>query len=91
MAVPPPLPSALPGDPAKPALRAALKARRAAFVSSRVDPRGDAEAAAARIIPHIPAGAIVGLYLSLKDELDPEPLALALHARGTAIADATPL
>jgi 5-formyltetrahydrofolate cyclo-ligase len=83
MAVPPPSP-----DPAKLALRAELRARRAAFVAA-IGPeaaRAAAEAAAGHLLPHIPAGATVSLYLAMQDELDPAPLLDALHARGHAIA-----
>ena len=88
MAVPPPPSNALPGDPAKPALRAALKARRAAHVAA-LGPDGErlgAVEAAAHILPHIAPGLVVGLYLALHDELDPAPLVDVLHARGQAIA-----
>jgi 5-formyltetrahydrofolate cyclo-ligase len=69
-------------------LRAELRARRSAYVST-LGP--DASAAAARaaaalLLPHIPAGATVSLYLAMQDELDPEPLAAALHARGHDLA-----
>ena len=88
MAVPPPPRNALPGDPAKPALRAALKARRHDHVVQLGDAGAHAGwgAAAALILPHIAPGLIVGLYLSLHDELDPAPLAEMLHARGQSIA-----
>ena len=88
MAVPPPPSNALPGDPSKPALRAALKTRRTAHVATLGEDGAMAAAAQAAmlILPHIAAGTIVGLYLALSDELDPAPLAEALHARGQAIA-----
>jgi len=83
MAVPPPSP-----DPAKIKLRAELLARRSAHVASL--PPGAAEvaaqAAAARLLAHIPAGATVSLYLAMQDEIDPEPLAIALHERGHDLA-----
>ena len=83
MAVPPPSP-----DPAKTALRADLRARRAAFVEA-IGPEAAqtaAHAAAEHLLPHVPPGATVSLYLAMHDELDPEPLLEALHARGHAIA-----
>jgi len=83
MAVPPPSP-----DPAKLALRAELRARRAAHVAA-LGPelaRAAAEAAADRLLAHIPAGATVSLYLPIHDELDPGPLAAALHARDHTLA-----
>jgi 5-formyltetrahydrofolate cyclo-ligase len=83
MAVPPPSP-----DPAKLALRAELRARRTAHVTA-LGPdlaRAAAEAAADRLLAHIPAGATVSLYVAMHDELDPEPLAATLHARGHALA-----
>jgi 5-formyltetrahydrofolate cyclo-ligase len=69
-------------------LRADLRARRAAYVAalSEEDARIAAEAAAEHILPHIPAGATVSLYLALQDELDPDALIAALHARGHALA-----
>ena len=87
MAVPPPPPNALPGDPAKPALRADLKARRSMHVRSlgEAGARLANAAAAALVLPHIPPGMVVGLYLALQDELDPAPLVELLHARGQAI------
>jgi 5-formyltetrahydrofolate cyclo-ligase len=83
MAVPPPLP-----DPAKIALRAELRARRTAHVAAiGMEAAGAAaEAAADNLLPHIPAGATVSLYLAMHDELDPAPLLDALHARGHSIA-----
>lgn len=83
MAVPPPSP-----DPVKSALRAELRARRAAYVAA-MGP--DAAAAASRaaaqhLLPHIPAGATVSLYLAMHDEIDPDPLLHMLHARGHVIA-----
>jgi len=83
MAVPPPS-----SDPAKGALRAALRARRSEHVAA-LGPsaaRAAAEAAAENLLPHVPAGATVSLYLAMHDEIDPEPLADALHARGHALA-----
>lgn len=83
MAVPPPSP-----DPAKVALRAELRARRSAHVAA-IGPeaaRAAAQAAADHLLPHIPAGASVSLYLAMHDELDPAPLLDALHARGHEIA-----
>ena len=83
MAVPPPSP-----DPAKIALRAELRARRAAYVAAigTEAARAAAEAAAGLLLPHIPAGAIASLYLAMHDEIDPAPLLDALHARGHKIA-----
>lgn len=83
MAVPPPSP-----DPAKIALRADLRARRAAFVAAigREAEQAAARDAAEHLLPHIPPGVTVSLYLPMQDELDPEPLLHALHARGHAIA-----
>jgi len=88
MAVPPPLPDPLAPDPAKVALRESLRARRAEHVAAlgQSGERKAAEAATAHVLRHIPAGATVSLYLALKDELDPEPLITALHARGHALA-----
>lgn len=91
MAVPPLSPTgpgAMPGHPDKPALRAALRARRAAHVAG-LDERGQAagaEAAAGLLLPHIPAGAVVALYLKIQEEIDPDPLLRALHARGQPLA-----
>ena len=83
MAVPPPSP-----DPAKIALRAELRARRADHVAAigTKAARAAAEAAAAHLLPHIPAGATVSLYLAMHDELDPAPLLEVLYARGHGIA-----
>ena len=83
MAVPPPLP-----DPAKIALRADLRAQRMAHVAALgpADARLAAEAAAEILLPHVPAGAVVSLYLAMRDEIDPAPLAEALHARGHDLA-----
>lgn len=88
MAVPPPPSGALPADPAKPALRAALKARRQAHVAAlgEAGARAGAERAAAAALPHLAADLVVGLYLALRYELDPAPLAASLHARGQRIA-----
>lgn len=74
-------------DPAKPALRAALRAARAEHVAARGDAAiDDARAAAALVLPHIARGAVVALYLALKEELDPDPLVRLLHARGQELA-----
>ena len=83
MAVPPP-----PPDPAKTALRAELRARRAAHVAAVGAQAAEsaARAAADHLLPHMPDGAIVSLYLAMQDELDPAPLLDALHARGHRIA-----
>jgi 5-formyltetrahydrofolate cyclo-ligase len=83
MAVPPPFP-----HPAKLALRAELRARRATHVAGlgADRARAAAQAAADHLLAHVPAGASVSLYLAMQDELDPEPLAAALHARGHALA-----
>ena len=83
MAVPPPSP-----DPAKIALRADLRARRTAYVAALgpADAQAAAEAAAQILLPHVPAGATVSLYLAMHDEIDPAPLAAALHARGHDLA-----
>ncbi|HWI87024.1 MAG TPA: 5-formyltetrahydrofolate cyclo-ligase [Sphingomonas sp.] len=83
MAVPPPTP-----DPAKAALREQLRTDRAAHVAAlgAEGARAAADAAAANMLAHIPAGATVSLYLALQDELDPEPLIAALHARGHELA-----
>ncbi len=90
MAVPPLAPSgpgALPGHPDKPALREALRTRRAALFAALGDgARAAEEAAADHLLPHIPAGAIVALYLKIQDEIDPEPLIDSLHARGQRMA-----
>lgn len=83
MAVPPPSP-----DPAKTAIRAELRARRARHVAALGEEgaRAAARALIDRLLVHIPTGATVSLYLALQDELDPEPLIAALHARGHAIS-----
>src|SRR4051812_4010452 len=88
MAVPPPSSNPLAPDPAKIRLREELRARRSAHVAAigRNGARSAAEAAAQHILAHIPRGATVSLYLALKDELDPEPLIAALHARGQTLA-----
>lgn len=83
MAVPPPS-----SDPAKIGLRAELRARRSAHVAA-IGPEAAATAArnaAEYLLPHIPAGATVSLYLAMHDEIDPDPLLRALHARGHATA-----
>lgn len=69
-------------------MRAELRARRAARVAALGEDgaRAGAEAAAALILPHIPPDAIVALYLSIGDEIDPDPLIAALHARGQPLA-----
>jgi len=83
MAVPPPSP-----DPAKVALRALLRARRAAYVATigAQAAKTAAQAAANLLLPHIPEGATVSLYLAMRDEIDPAPLLDMLHHRGHAIA-----
>lgn len=92
MAVPPPSPSELhdplAGDPAKPGLREKLRARRAAHVASlgEAGAQDAARRAAALILPHIPADAVVALYLMIGEELDPAPLAEQLAARGQRLA-----
>lgn len=88
MAVPPPSSDPLVPDPAKIRLREQLRARRSAYVAT-IGPDGArtaAEAAMRHLLPHIPHTATVAVYLALKDELDPEPLIQALHARGQVIA-----
>lgn len=83
MAVPPPPPEGLAPDPAKPALRAELRARRRDHVVA-LGPDGarlGAEAAARLLLDHIPAGATVALYLALRDEIDPAALTDVLIAR----------
>lgn len=83
MAVPPLIP-----DPEKIALRERIRAERAAHVAALGDDRARAaaEAAAHIMLAHIPAGATVSLYLALQDELDPDALIAALHARGHRLA-----
>ena len=83
MAVPPPS-----SDPAKVALRALLRARRTAHVAAIgvQAAKAAAQAAADLLLPHVPEGAAVSLYLAMHDELDPAPLLTALHARGRQIA-----
>jgi len=83
MAVPP-----LSPDPAKVALRALLRARRAIHVAAIGAQAAEAaaQAAADLLLPHIPGGAVVSLYLAMHDELDPAPLLAALHARDHQIA-----
>jgi 5-formyltetrahydrofolate cyclo-ligase len=85
---PPNGPGILPGHPDKPALRMALRARREAHVAALgvEGARAGAEAAAALLLPHLPQGGVVALYLAIGDELDPDPLAQALHARGQRLA-----
>lgn len=91
MAVPPLAPTgpgAVPGHPDKPVLRAALRAKRAAHVAA-LGPDGEragAEAAAAWLLPHLPPGGVVALYLKIQDEIDADPLIRALHARGQPLA-----
>jgi 5-formyltetrahydrofolate cyclo-ligase len=88
MAVPPPSNDPLAPDPAKIKLREELRARRSAHVASigADGALGAAEAATRHILPHIPPGATVSVYLALKDELDPMPLIAALHERGHDLA-----
>ncbi len=88
MAVPPPSPDPLAPDPAKAGLRAELRGRRAAYVAAlgHDGARAAAEAAAGRMLAHIPPGATVSLYLALHDEIDPDALIEALHARGHQLA-----
>jgi 5-formyltetrahydrofolate cyclo-ligase len=91
MAVPPLTPEGagvLPGHPDKPGLRSTLRERRASHVAAmgQDGARAAAEAAAARILPHVPAAATVALYLAIGEELDPDPLIAALHARGQSLA-----
>jgi 5-formyltetrahydrofolate cyclo-ligase len=90
MAVPPlpNHPGVLPGHPDKPALREALRARRAAHVEALGRAGMDAAAIAAGdlLLPHLPPEAMVALYLAIGDELDPDPLLRALHARGQRLA-----
>jgi len=83
MAVPPPSP-----DPAKATLRAELRARRTAYVAAIGAQVAEAAAGSAAefLLPHIPGGATVSLYLAMHDELDPAPLLAALIARGHLIA-----
>lgn len=77
----------IPGHPDKPALRIALRARRAAHVAAlgKSGEQAAAEAAAERLLPHIPPRAIVALYLALPEELDPDPLIALLDARGQTL------
>ena len=87
MAVPPPSP--LSADPAKPAVRARLRAARRGFVAGlRQDDRLAAAlgTAAERVAAHVPAGASVALYSAFGDEIDPAPLAALLAARGHRLA-----
>lgn len=87
MAVPPPLPA--PPDATKQVVRAALRgARRAHVAALRAQGALNRalEAAARRVIAHVPAGATVALYHALRDEIDPAPLAAMLAARGHELA-----
>ena len=87
MAVPPP--SHLSADPAKPAVRAALrKARQAHVAALRASGGHEAAlgAAAERVLAHVPAGASVALYNPFGDEIDPGPLARLLAERGHPLA-----
>lgn len=88
MAVPPPPAGARPAaDPAKPALREALFARRAAHVAALgAQATAEASRAATLILPHIAPGAVVAVYLAFHDELDPAPLVERLTARGHHLA-----
>ncbi|PZU09723.1 5-formyltetrahydrofolate cyclo-ligase [Sphingomonas sp.] len=90
MAVPPPFPA--PAEIAahadKPALREALRTMRADHVARLGEEgrRAAAAAAARLILPHIPHGAIVALYLAIQQEIDPDPLVALLDARGQQLA-----
>lgn len=68
----------------KPELRAAALARRAAV--DEPTRRTAAAAVAALAVPLVPTGATVALYLPIRGELDPGPLAAALLAGGHALA-----
>ncbi|QJU58819.1 5-formyltetrahydrofolate cyclo-ligase [Sphingomonas sp. AP4-R1] len=90
MAVSPhsPAPADIASHPDKPALREALRAARADHVAT-LGPDGTraaAEAASRLILPHIPHTAIVALYLSIHDEMDPTPLIDMLAARAQPLA-----
>lgn len=88
MAVPPPSSPFPEAHRDKPALREALRARRADHVAA-LGPdgaRAAAEAAARHILPHIPPGAIVALYLAIHGELDPDPLITLLAERGQPLS-----
>jgi 5-formyltetrahydrofolate cyclo-ligase len=88
MAVPPPSSDPLASSPAKIAMRAEARDRRAAHVAAIGDEaaRRSAARAADALLPHVPAGAVVALYMAMGDEIDPAPLAQALHASGHALA-----
>jgi 5-formyltetrahydrofolate cyclo-ligase len=88
MAVPPPTPGPIAADPAKAPLREELRARRHdhAAALGPAAAHAAADAAAALLLPHIPAGAVVALSLAFKDELDPDPLLRTLHAAGQPLA-----
>ncbi|MDO6415503.1 5-formyltetrahydrofolate cyclo-ligase [Sphingomonas sp. BIUV-7] len=90
MAVPPPFspPDGIAPHPDKPALRDVLRARRGEHVVrlGEAGARAAAESAAALLLPHIPPTAMVALYLAFHEELDPEPLANILAARGQRLA-----
>jgi 5-formyltetrahydrofolate cyclo-ligase len=89
MAVPPPSsfdPLAL--DPAKVRLREQARVARSAHVAAigTEGARSAAEQAAALLLPHVPERAVVALYLAMHDEIDPAPLADALHRQGNRLA-----
>ena len=88
MAVPPLTPLLPEAHPDKPALRETLRKRRAEYVAALGSDGAAtaAEAAARHVLPHIPAGAIVALYLAIHDELDPDPLITLLAERGQPLA-----
>ena len=82
MAVPPP-------SPDKPAVRRALKQARRTYVTRLAEAGQIAEmieAAALRAAGHIRPGAIVALYSSFGQELDPAPLGVLLSAQGYRLA-----
>lgn len=81
-------PGALPGHPDKPGLRATLRDARTAHVAAlgRAGVETAARQAATNLLPHLPLDAIIGLYLSIGDELDPAPLIDLLTARGQPLA-----
>lgn len=89
MVVPPTSSSTIhiPAHPDKPALREALRAARADHVAAlgKEGAHDAADAAARLILPHIPPAATVALYLAIQTELDPDPLAEMLAARGQAL------